>query len=425
MLARSSWDKYKRGFRRQKRRAKILGRHPFAVPVFTGFILILLTFILFRAFGNAAVIQVTPNSKIAIVSHDGIQQVVPTNDKTVGDLLDKLHIKLHTGDVVQPSLDTPINQDDFRINIIRAVPVEIVQNGTVNYTFSAAATPRAIAEQAGTNVSATDYVTSQPTENFLSSGAIGQQVIVESGIPINLTLYGLNLPVFVHASTVSDLIQSENIHLNPTDKVTPSLNSALYPHEQVTITGNNVVAKEVTQTISMPVQTNYVSDLAYGTSSLVQQGSPGQEEVIYEEVTANGSTTNTPIETVVTVPAVTQIVDEGDSLTGIQGDMSLAGISPGSFTYADYIISHESGWCPTKWQGDYGYCPAGFSQQYSSDAGVGYGLCQSTPPIKMSSFGSDWSTDPITQLKWCNWYADTKYGGWYNAYIHWTINGNW
>ncbi len=56
---RSAWDKYRRNFRRQKRRARILGRHPFAVPVFTGLFLILITFILLSAFGSSKVIQVT------------------------------------------------------------------------------------------------------------------------------------------------------------------------------------------------------------------------------------------------------------------------------------------------------------------------------------------------------------------------------
>lgn len=425
MLSKSAWDKYKRGFRRQKRRAKILGRHPFAVPVFTGLLLILITFILLDLFGNSAAIQVTPNSKIAIISHDGITQIVPTDDKTVGDLLNKLHITLHPGDVVRPDLNTPIDQDDFRINIYRAIPVEIVNNGTTDFTFSAAATPRAIADQAGLNVSPTDYVTRRPTENFLKSGAIGQQITIESGIPIKLSLYGLNLSVFVHAATIAELLKYENIHLNPTDQISPSIGSSIQPNEQVTITGKNVKAELVSQTIAMPIQTNYVSNLTYGTSSIVQTGSAGQEDVIYEDITTNGQVTKQPLETIVTVPAITEIVDEGDSLSGIQGDMSLAGIPPSDYAYVDYIVSHESGWCPTKWQGDYGYCPAGFTQQYANDALVGYGLCQSTPPDKMSSYGSDWQTDPITQLEWCNGYAISKYGGWYNAYIHWIDYGNW
>ncbi|MEI9914095.1 MAG: ubiquitin-like domain-containing protein [Candidatus Saccharibacteria bacterium] len=104
---------------------------------------------------------------------------------------------------------------------MRAVPVAVDVNGQTDYTYSAASTPRAIAQQAGASVAPTDYVTAQPTQNFLQSGAIGQQVIIDSGIPINLNLYGTNLPIFVHASTVSELIAAENIHLFPGDKLTP------------------------------------------------------------------------------------------------------------------------------------------------------------------------------------------------------------
>src|SRR6185437_11391330 len=124
----------------------------------------------------------------------------------------------------------------------------------------------------------------------------------------------------------------------------------------------------------------------------------------------------TVIQTVVVQPAVPQIVVVGSSLSGIKGDMALAGISPSDYQYVDYIVSHESGWCPTKAQGQYGGCPpySGFVTSYG-----GYGLCQSTPGIKMATAGADWATNPITQLKWCSGYAQARYGSWYNAYEHW------
>jgi uncharacterized protein YabE (DUF348 family) len=408
------------------KRLKVLSKHPFAVPVITGFCLILLTIAFVLFFGNAKQIQVTPDSKIVIITDAGVQQIVPSDDKTVGTLLKRLNISLNQGDVVQPSLTTPIDQDDFRINIYRAVPVEIVDNGIAYYSFSAATTPRAIASQVGVIATASDYVTSQPTENFLASDAIGRQVIIESGIPIVLDLYGTDLPLYVHASTVAEVMSQENIQLTSEDQVTPSLNSSISPNEQVSISRSGIKTEIVTQPIATPVQTTYVSDLAYGTSSIVQQGSPGKEVVAYE-LSPYGTILDpsSPIQTIVTVPPVTEIVDEGDSLSGIQGDMSLAGISPADYSYVDFIVSHESGWCPTKWQGEIGYCPAGFSQLYANDDDVGYGLCQSTPPDKMAEFGADWQTDPITQLEWCDWYAQMKFGGWYNAYIHWIDYGNW
>jgi uncharacterized protein YabE (DUF348 family) len=426
MKFKAVWDKSKQGRRLDIKRLKKLSKHPFAVPVITGICLILLTIAFVLFFGNAKQIQVTPDSKIVIITDAGVKQIVPSDDKTVGDLLSRLDIHLHTGDVVQPNLNTPIDQDDFRINIYRALPVEIVENNQEYYTFSAATTPRAIATQAGITVYPADDVTSVPSDNIIATGAVGEEIEIDPATPITLNLYGTSLSIRTHAQTVGQLVAQENIHLAPTDQVMPAENTPLSPNEQVFIVRQGIEIQTVTQTIPMPIQTVYVSDLAYGTSSVVQQGSPGQESITYQENTQNGVVvSSTAIQTVITTPSVTEIVDEGDSLSGIQGDMALAGISPSDYTYVDYIVSHESGWCPTKWQGDIGYCPATFSQQYSSDAYVGYGLCQSTPPDKMASFGSDWETNPITQLEWCNWYAETKYGSWYDAYIHWIDNGNW
>jgi uncharacterized protein YabE (DUF348 family) len=384
--------------------------------------LILISLILVGLFHNAKAIEVTPDSKIVIITHDGIKQIVPTNDKNVGDLLKRLNITIKSGDVVQPSLTTPINQDDFRVNIYRALPVAIKENGSITFTYSAATTPRAIAAQAGVVVYAADYVKGTPDQDIVAGAAIGKEVVINPATPINLNLYGTSLVVRTHAQTVADLVKQENIHLAATDQVIPAANTELTANLPVFIVRKGVEIQNVTQAIAMPVQTIEDPNLAYGTSSVVQQGSPGQETITYQDNTSNGKVVSQSIiQTVVTTPAVTEIVDEGTSLSGIQGDMALAGISPSDYNYVDYIVSHESGWCPTKAQGEH-YCPVLPDNQFTS---AGYGLCQATPGIKMESFGADWATDPITQLHWCNNYAETKYGGWAGAYAHWIAYSWW
>ena len=213
MIAKSPWAKLKRGGRRQVRRVKIVSKNPIYVPIITGFVLILATFMLLGIFGRTKAIEVTPNSKIVIISHDGIKQIVPSNDKTVGQLIAHLHIHLNKGDVIQPSLATHINQDDFRINIHRAIPVEIVKGTSVDYTFSAAATPRAIADQAGVQVYPENKVTAQPSENFIQDGSIGQRIVIYPATPFILNLYGDQILIRSHAVTVAQLIREENIHL--------------------------------------------------------------------------------------------------------------------------------------------------------------------------------------------------------------------
>ncbi|HSX00053.1 MAG TPA: hypothetical protein VLH38_03385 [Patescibacteria group bacterium] len=118
-------------------------------------------------------------------------------------------------------------------------------------------------------------------------------------------------------------------------------------------------------------------------------------------------------------------------LTQQQQWMQTAGIAQSDWQYADYILSHESGWCPTKWEGQIGYCPGQYAETYSTENTMrGYGLCQSTPAIKMASVAEDWRTDPVTQMKWCDNYAQTceawrHYCGWRGAYDFWVANRHW
>ena len=405
---------------RQVKAAKQASRHPFAVPVFVVIGLLSLTLAAFLIYKPSHSNQ--PGPRLVIIHHDNVEQIVPSVEPTVGRLLAKLHIPLNQGDVVEPSLGTSINQNDFRINIYRAVPIEIVKNGQNVYTFSAAGTPRAIAEQAGISLNPADYAFTVPTTNFLSQGAIGEQVLISPATAVNLNLYGAAVVVHTHAATVADLIKQEKIKLEKNDQVLPALDTPITTNLAVTIVRNGQQLVSVTEAIAMPVNTSYDNSLAYGTSAIRQSGSAGQEVVTYQENIQNGIViSKNAIQAVVTVPAVSEIIVVGVNLSGIKGDMALAGISPTDYSFADYIISHESGWCPTKAQGET-YCPGIPDNPMTPN---GYGLCQATPGYKMSTAGNDWATNPITQLSWCNGYAVSKYGGWYNSYLHWTSYGWW
>ena len=80
-----------------------------------------------------------------------------------------------------------------------------------------------------------------------------------------------------------------------------------------------------------------------------------------------------------------------------------AGFKPSDFGYITYIIDHESGWNP---------------KATNPESGA-YGLPQSLPGSKMASAGSDWRTNPITQLRWMKGYVNSVYGGARNAYNFW------
>jgi hypothetical protein len=106
--------------------------------------------------------------------------------------------------------------------------------------------------------------------------------------------------------------------------------------------------------------------------------------------------------------------------------MQSAGIDPAEWPAVEFVLGHESGWCPSKWEGQIGYCPANYTEVFSpGNPGKGYGLCQSTPAIKMASVADDWRDNPVTQLKWCHQYAQNRYGGWWNAKSAWVAKRWW
>ncbi len=125
------------------------------------------------------------------------------------------------------------------------------------------------------------------------------------------------------------------------------------------------------------------------------------EELSSTEATSSsgGSTSSSSSSTVYT----------GNVSAQKQAIMSAAGISSSDYTYVDYIVTKESGWNSTA----------------TNAVSGAYGLCQSLPGSKMASAGSDWQTNAVTQMKWCDSYATSRYGSWASAYSFWIANNWW
>ena len=405
--------------RRQIRKLKILSRHPFAFPAAVFLVLVLLTvsgFVIFRKVTKTPVVH--GDTHLVIISYDKQQLVVPTKPQTVGELLKRLDIRVHHGDVVEPEPTTKILQDNFRINIYRAVPVQVVSDGgTPQFSYSAATTPRSIAAQAGVQVFPEDSVEAVPVTNFLRQGSLGEQVVVRRSTAVNLNLYGTAAPTRTLAKTVGGLLSEKHIKLIHGATVTPAPETPLTDNMQVFVLAQGVSIVTQQEAVAMPVQEIKDNNLTLGSRAVRQAGSPGQKLVTYQ-VTADPATgkevSRAVIQTVVTVSPVTQIVVIGTNVN-IPHDkasiMAAAGIRSSDYGYVDYIISHEGGW--------------GGATKYNHSGSGAYGLCQALPGSKMASAGSDWQTNPVTQLKWCSGYATGRYGSWAGAYNYWIAHHYW
>lgn len=78
------------------------------------------------------------------------------------------------------------------------------------------------------------------------------------------------------------------------------------------------------------------------------------------------------------------------------------GWSEAEWTCLDSLWMRESGW-----------------NTYATNSGSGaYGIPQALPATKMATAGSDWRTNPITQIQWGLSYIASTYGTPCNAYAH-------
>lgn len=291
-------------------RLKLWSQHPVLAPATVFVMLCIVSAIVVIGIFDVNLRGQRPdNTWKVIVSYDHKQQVVPSREPTVGDLIHKMAIPIHPGDVVEPALDTRINQNDFRVNVYRAMPVTVVNNGHRIFAYSAATTPRAVAKQIGLNLYPEDQVEAQPVSDFVTQNSIGQVVQIKPSVPINLIVYGAPIVTRTHSDTVADMLSEKHITLHPGDTVQPGLNSAITPNEQVFVLHKGTSIVTETQEVPMPIQ--YIDDpkLSSGTTAIRQYGTPGAILITYQLDTKTGQ--KTQLQSVVVQEAVAQIVARG------------------------------------------------------------------------------------------------------------------
>jgi len=93
------------------------------------------------------------------------------------------------------------------------------------------------------------------------------------------------------------------------------------------------------------------------------------------------------------------------SIAQIQA-MAAQMVPSGQFQCFSNIVNHESSW-----------------NYHAVNASSGaYGLFQALPAGKYASAGSDWQTNPATQIKWGLNYMDSRYGSPCEAWSFWQAN---
>lgn len=348
------------------------------------------------------------DAHVVFLFDGGKRRVLDSRAKTVGELIGKLNLHLIPEDVVEPSLDSPIPEDNFRVNVYRARPVVIVDNNSNKVvTLTAQKSPRVVAQQANLTVYPEDKVSF--AQGDLKENIIGEKVVIDRATPVFFNLYGTQLNLHTLSKTVGDLLKEKQVKLGSGDSVQPAPATLITPDLQVAVIRNGTQVSTVDVAIPAPVQYVEDSSLSFGTTVVRQPGSDGKKTVTYQIQTQNGKeVSRTQIQEIIVQAAVPKVIARGKTIdisTDRTGAMAAAGISSSDYGYVNFIISRESNWNPN-----------------SRNASGCLGLGQACPGSKLLAVCP--SLDGVCQLKYFSGYAG-RYGGWGGAYSFWTSHHYW
>jgi len=387
--------------------------HPLGLPIalFVGLILVTAAaVVIFISRGTSSPTVHASETYIAIIRHDDQKQIVPTDAKTVGELLQRLHVDVQSGDRVEPALDQPITGDNFLVNVYRSAPVAIIDGADYKLVKSAAATPRSVATETGTTLYAEDTVSAGLTNNFVLQKSLGSRAVIDRATPIAMQLYGHPLSLRTHAKTVGALLKEKGVKLSKDDTIRPSATTELTAGMEVAVVRNGIQVLTLDEAIPAPIQNIIDASLSFGSTAVRQEGTPGKMTNTYQIKVENGvEVSRTLLQSVKVSDPVTRIVAKGNTVNipaDKQAVMAAAGISANDYGYVDYIFSRESHW------------------NAAAMSSNGYAGLGQTRPTTLSSACPSWQTDPVCQTRFFTGYAG-RYGGWAGAYNAWVSKGWW
>jgi uncharacterized protein YabE (DUF348 family) len=229
---------------------------------------------------------------------------------------------------------------------------------------------------------------------------------------VNIAVDGSALEFNTTQSTVRGLFEEAGISLAEGDVTSVPLDAAAVV---VMVSRDASSSRTVTEVI--PFETETVDDpsLPEGYESIRTAGVPGEAEVQYSVKTVGGAVVErTVVDRTVTRKPVNEVVVVGTM------DVATAPVDPGSARGLGQAMAAERGWGADEfscldqlWQKE-----SGWRWNADNPSSEAYGIAQANPGSKMASIGSDWMTNPATQIEWGLGYISGRYGTPCGAWAH-------
>lgn len=367
------------------------------------------------------------DSHIINLRIDGQEQVLPTRAANVGELLEKQSIRLSENDAVEPSLTTVIDRDNFQVIVNRARPLTIIDGKTTLSLLSPHVDNRKAVTSAGIELSPEDDVIEQFSSDFFTTKVLGRTLSIVRANAVTVNLYGTPLEKKTKLSTVDQLLNSLGIKTAEDDTITPSRDAPITEGLTIFIAkfGKQLISSE--EIIAFTNEYTEDPDLSSGAQKITQEGKNGRKIVTYELELRNGLEIGRKViqETIAEAPTVqksirgTKPLFADYNVDGIPARVFCGSPKQGNWkninvgnAAAGRSLAAERGWTGSEFDAllELFACESSWNERAGNPVSGAYGIPQSWPASKMASFGEDYMTNPITQLRWGLNYVAARYG---------------
>lgn len=271
-------------------------------------------------------------------------------------------------------------------------------------------------------------LSAQPTSN------------AEESVNYKLVVDGKTISASTQADTWGQALSDAGVSVDDNDTASVDLTAAPVDGAVVTVVHASVTQTNVDTAIKAGTTEKPDPTLAKGEKKVETEGVDGISRTVYNVVTRGGKeVSRTVVSTAVVKPATNAVVlvgtkeatapaattpatpnNSSSSSSGGNATLAAAGTDAASAQAIAKSMMSSYGWDDTQfsclvklWNRESGWN----YQAYNASSGA-TGIPQALPGSKMASAGSDWATNPATQIKWGLGYISERYSNPCGAWAH-------
>ncbi len=219
---------------------------------------------------------------------DGKKVSIITKAVTVGEALEGSDCVLLGKDISNPPQDTKLEGGSVDVDVIRAVPVTISDNGKIKFVESAYSDAQDILKQANVKIYPEDKVSQELILSNFNTNGMGQEIKIQRAPHFQVEVDGTVRDVRSWKKTVADILAEQYIAVSPGDEVTPALGDSPASGAKITIVRVNT--GEITEDQAIPFATQTIQDntMYQGQTQVRTEGEDGINRITYKVVYRNG-----------------------------------------------------------------------------------------------------------------------------------------